>query len=282
MTYSGLDVKAFDTLSIPSFAGAQKITARYQRRTQLQYTVLATLGLIGFYKFNNSYIRIAGLSCLFPGGGFLARGGILGLMGFLLSVAFIPLSLFAWFGAGGLAFVLANWIVPGVIAVAIARNTVWEPAGPLVIALVISLLGFLFYKSYQRNDRATKLRSLRNEFLEKDNVAWTARAEPRPSSDERRELSMEDLRMLQHFVQITHQEDDDWSNYVRIDQFQTSALRYQLYNLQYTLAFVQKFYMPNFQGYIKKGQEKVIIKSTTQDVMNYWKWESLWGKFTLV
>ncbi|KAJ5058823.1 hypothetical protein PSV09DRAFT_2421933 [Bipolaris maydis] len=74
---------------------------------------------------------------------------------------------------------------------------------------------------------------------------------------------------------------DDWANFTRIDQFQTSALRYQLYDVQYTLAAVQKFYMPNFHGYIKAAQENVIEKSTTKDVMNYWKWESLWGKFTL-
>ncbi|KIW04975.1 uncharacterized protein PV09_04137 [Verruconis gallopava] len=274
-------VKTFDTLSIPPFAGTQPVTGRYQRRTQLQYACLATIGLFSFYNSKNSRVRVAGLSCLFPGAGFLAVGGFLGAIGLVLSVAVIPLSLFAWFGAGGLAFVLANWIIPGIISTGIAGDTVWEPAGPIVIVFMIGLISYMFYTAHQRHSTAVRLGQKRNSILDKEDAAWKARAVPRPAEDSDRELSLEDLRLFQHFVQIAHQEMDDWSNFVRIDQFQTSALRYQLYNLQWTLAYVQKFYMPNFQGYIKEGQEKVIEKSTTEDVMNYWKWESLWGKFTL-
>jgi hypothetical protein len=197
-------------------------------------------------------------------------------------LAFVPLCLFAWFGAGGLAFVLANWIVPGLIATAIAGNSVWEPAGPIVILTSFATVGALVIGGQRRHNRALKLRDERNAILEKDEATQATVTKKKPAQSEERELSVEDLRMFQHYVQVAHQADDDWSNYTRIDQFQTSALRYQIYGLQWLLAYVQKYYMPNFNGYVKTGQENLIEKSTTQDVMNFWKWESLWGKFTLV
>lgn len=258
------------------------MTKQYQRRTQLQYLSLATAGLLSFYKSSNSRLRVAGLSCLFPGAGFVAVGGLAGAIGLVLSLAFLPLAIFAWFGAGGLAFVLASWIVPAIVSTSIAGQAVWEPSGPIVILSVLSLIFYAIRTSQQRHARALKLRESRNALLDQEQEAWKARAEQRPSDSTMRELSIDDLRMLQHFVQVAHQSMDDWQNFAHVDQFQTAAFRYQLYGLQWTLALIQKHWMPNFHGYLKSGQEKLIDKSTTQDVMNYWKWESLWGKFTLV
>ncbi|KAL3470047.1 hypothetical protein BJX99DRAFT_267696 [Aspergillus californicus] len=269
--------------TIPTFAGSNPITLRYQRRTQLQYAFLAVAGLSGFYASENNRVRVAGLSCLFPGAGFLAVGGVVGVVGLALSVAFIPLSVFAWFGAGGLAFVLANWIIPALIAVSIIKRSslIWEPAGPISILLVTGLLTALTISSRRRHTRSLKLRETRNALLDKEHQEWELRAQPRPDDTDKRELSIDELRMFQHFVQIAHQGIDDWSNYAAIDQFQTAAFRYQLYGLQWMLAFVQKYWMPSFHGYLKSGQEMLIEKSTTEDVMSYWKWESLWGKFSL-
>ena len=144
------------------------------------------------------------------------------------------------------------------------------------------LVAFMIISSRQRQASALNLRDSRNNLLMREDAAWRSRVTNQKQKTEPRELSRQELRLLQHFIQVAHQAADDWSNFTRIDQFQTSALRYQLYDLQYTFTLVQKFYMPNFQGYIKTAQERVIEKSTTKDVMNFWKWESLWGKFTLV
>jgi hypothetical protein len=258
------------------------VTSRYQRRTQLQYALLVTAGLVGFYTSHNARLRVAALSCFFPGAGFLAVGGISGAIGLIISLAFVPLCLFAWFGAGGLAFVLANWIVPGLVATSIAGRAIWEPAGPVVILISMTTVLVLVIGGQRRHARALQLRDERNAILEKDEAAPKTRTEKRHTQSTKRELSVEDLRLFQHYVQVAHQADDDWSNYTRIDQFQTAALRYQIYGLQWLLAYVQKYYMPNFNGYVKTGQENLIERSTTQDVMNFWKWESLWGKFTLV
>ncbi len=258
------------------------MTSRYQRRTQIQYACLVVLAVVGFYKSSNPRIRVAALSCAFPGAGFLAVGGIGGLIGLIVSMALIPLTLFAWFGAGGLAFVLANWIIPGLAATTVKGDEVWEPGAPIVFTIVAGVAAYSVIAGRLRHSKALGMRESRNTVLLDADLKQNARVQGLPGPDEKRELSIHELRMLQHFVEVAHQAADDWSNFTVIDQFQTSALRYQLYFLQYTLAFVQKYYMPSFQGYIKTSQERLVEKSTTKDVMNYWKWESLWGKFTLV
>jgi hypothetical protein len=253
--------QVWDTLAIPSFAGTNPVTARYQRRTQIQYIFLAAVGLLSFYRSTDVRVRVAGLSCLFPGAGFLAVGGIAGTIGFLLSVAFVPLSIFAWFGAGGLAFVLANWIVPGVVSTAIAKKSVWEPSAPIIVIGVVALIGYVVRTSQQRHDRALKLRDSRNALLDREQQAWRARTEKGPDDSHKREMSIEDLRMLQHFIQVAHQSMDDWSNFSHVDQFQTAAFRYQLYGLQWVLACIQKYWMPNYHGHLKSAQEKLIDKA---------------------
>ncbi|RFU27341.1 hypothetical protein B7463_g9001, partial [Scytalidium lignicola] len=270
-----------DPFLIPEFAGLQKVTARYQLRTQLQYTVLTLAGLFAFYNCKANHFRVAGLACLFPGAGFLAVGGLSGAIGIILTLAFLPFSLFAWFEAGGLAFVLANWIVPGIVAAIVAGDDIWEPSAPIAIILVVGSVTYTISSAQKRHAATLRLRESRNKILEKEDSEWNRRIESKPDPAEKRELTSTELRLLQHFVEISFQESNDWSNFSVVDQFQTSALRYQLYQMQWALALVQKYHMPSFQGYIKSAQERLIEKSTTKDVMGYWKWESLWGKFTL-
>lgn len=256
------------------------MTNKFQRRTQLQYIALALVGIFNFYGSQNAHVRVAGLSCLFPGAGFIAVGGLTGVIGLLLTLALLPVCLFAWFGAGGLAFVFAIWLIPAIISSVVATS-VWELSAPIVISFSVALCLWLIKAGHDRHAAGLKLRRSRNTFLNSEDAAWRTRVSEQAATS-KRELSKQELRLLQHFVQMAHQSFNDWDNFTRIDQFQTSALRYQLYDLQYTLAFVQKHYMPNFHGYIKSGQENVIERSLSKDVMNYWKWESLWGKFTLV
>ena len=47
---------------------------------------------------------------------------------------------------------------------------------------------------------------------------------------------MEQLRYLQRIVDLSLKDFDDWEGFTDIDQFQTSALRYQLYDIVYCLS----------------------------------------------
>lgn len=273
---------ASDPFLIPKYAGSHRISARYQRRTQIQYAVLAITGLGIFYNFTNPQLRVAGLACIFPGAGFLAIGSISGFVGLAVSLALLPLSLFAWFGAGGLAFVIANWVLPGFFAILLVGDSIWELSAPISVT---SIAGLVIWRSLaSQKERAELLRRGEqiNAFLEKEKMTLENQDTDEPNADEKRELSEEQMRHFQFVLDLLFQEIGDWSNYDRIDQFQTAALRYQLYNMQWTTSFVHKYYMPSFQGYIKTAHERAIEKSLTTDVMGYWKWESLWGKFTLV
>ncbi|KAL2793953.1 hypothetical protein BJX66DRAFT_305158, partial [Aspergillus keveii] len=115
-------------------------------------------GIPAFYSSEDSRVRVAVLSCLFPGAGFLAVGGIVGIIGLGLSVALLPFSIFAWFSAGSLAFVLSNWIFPALIAISIAKSSVWEPAGPITILFVSVLFIALVFGGRQRHASSLKLR----------------------------------------------------------------------------------------------------------------------------
>jgi len=47
----------------------------------------------------------------------------------------------------------------------------------------------------------------------------------------------------------------------------------------YVLALANKIYTPSFRGgYLQEAQKKVIYKYCQKKVLNYWKWECLWGK----
>ncbi|KAI9743694.1 MAG: hypothetical protein M1818_003010 [Claussenomyces sp. TS43310] len=101
-----------------------------------------------------------------------------------------------------------------------------------------------------------------------------------PPPDAERELSLEDLRMVQHAIDQGLRDVNDWTGFSIIDQFQTSALRYQLYEIGYSLGAYQGVYAPNFHGYLSQAHRNTIEKSITKKVMGFWKWEALWGKFT--
>ena len=56
--------------------------------------------------------------------------------------------------------------------------------------------------------------------------------------------------------------------YDKVDQFQTSALRYQINHLGYGLVMAQCMYTPNFHGYLSQAQigvhGKELLARTTQ------------------
>jgi hypothetical protein len=77
------------------------------------------------------------------------------------------------------------------------------------------------------------------------------------------------------------QEPGDFSGYDKVDQFQTSALRYQINYLGYTLAVTQTHYTPNFRGYLARAQRGLIDTYLDKTVWGYWAWENAWGNLRL-
>ncbi|KAM0346738.1 hypothetical protein ACHAP4_011650 [Fusarium culmorum] len=100
-------------------------------------------------------------------------------------------------------------------------------------------------------------------------------------ADEDREIPEDLLKSLRWQLDLSFLDNDDWSAFDVIEQFQPAALRYQINEGIYTLEFSNRFYTPSFRGsYLQEAREKLIRKYCQEKVLNYWKWECLWGKLT--
>jgi hypothetical protein len=251
----------------------------YQRRTLIQYAFVSAIGLTTFYKSENARLRTAGLGLLFPGAGFVAACTIPSIIAFIVTMAAVPLIIFLWFGCGGLAFPIALWAGSLLGACFLTRDTVLESAG-LIVAIACALgIAYVTYLTSLANTEASKKRSERNSFLVNAVQNNQVSAQPVPPAGSR-EASLRNLRFLQWMIEMGLADNDDFSYHDIIDQFQTSAIRYQLYQGQWELAVFQTHYAPNFHGYLTASQRGLIEKSLTQRVMNFWKWECLLGKFS--
>jgi Ca2+/Na+ antiporter len=257
------------------------MTLALQRSTMMKYLALAVMGLGTFYGASNPQVKVAGVSMVFPGAGFLAVGGLSGAIGFIVALLLELLCLFAWFGAGGLAFPLFHWILSGVIAVLCTGSSIVESSPAITVGLVATLYTYLKTSANGETSREKYKREHRNEWLQTVNKKWEIDSQVAeiPGS---RELSLEQLRHVQHILELAMQDLNDWDGFTMIDQFQPAALRYQLYEFVNVLGLYQCIYSPNFHGYLSGSIRNSIEKSLTPKVLGFWKWESLWGKFTTV
>jgi hypothetical protein len=83
-------------------------------------------------------------------------------------------------------------------------------------------------------------------------------------------------------IELGSQDLNDWSNFTVIDQFQVAALRYQLYVIVYCLSTYHIFYVPNYNGASAFAMRNAIEKAQSKKVLGFWKWESMWGNFSMV
>ncbi|OAG38728.1 hypothetical protein AYO21_07081 [Fonsecaea monophora] len=150
----------------------------------------------------------------------------------------------------------------------------------VVPLLAATACGYIVYYVHKDASAALEKRDMRNRYLPTV-VDQIARDATSSVPTEGLELQPEELGQLRFLINVANQGMDDWNNFTDIDQFQTSALRYQLNELSYSLSFANKLYTPSFRGgYLQEAQNKVILKSCQKKVLNYWKWEVLWGKLS--
>ncbi|VTT58902.1 unnamed protein product [Fusarium fujikuroi] len=225
--------------------------------------------------------RAAALGLVFPGAGYLASANALSEILFVVTWASIPLALFAWFGAGAILFPLFVWGLSILGAYFTTGDTVWENSGYWAPGILFA--GFLYASLSSRAERKRgyKKRTARNEFILRQAAEADRLVAAASKSEEDEELSIESLRKLQFLFDQAFQSLDDWSGFTIIDQYQTAALRYQIYQMMFVLGLYQSTYAPNAHGYINEAFQRVIGRSLTQKVLNFWKWERLTGKFSL-
>lgn len=171
------------------------------------------------------------------------------------------------------------WVlsIPG--AYLTTGKTVFEYSGFVTLALLASFFGYFNRLSSKSRAKAAAKRENRNAFIPKSLADVQSIALKSPA-DEDRELSLEDLRDVQYLLDVGLKGMDNFEDFTIIDQFQTSSIRYQLYEMMYCLGAYQGIYVPNMHGYVSESFRNTIEKSLTTKVLGFWKWESC--KFTLL
>ncbi|KAG2735858.1 hypothetical protein G9P44_002072 [Scheffersomyces stipitis] len=259
--------------------GRGSATFYKQTRTKLQYIVLVGLGFAGFYKLECSSLRAASLSLVFPGAGYVATPSALNWSLLGAALFLLPVSFFCWFASGAITIPILVYAIPIGLSAYLARGKeVWVNAPYVVGAFLVVFFSIVTLISSRLQSAAQEKAKKRNAYLPKL-IPELYEKKRLPEDD--REIDVKTLRFLQYYIELGLQDVDDWSNFNEVDQFQTASLRYQLYEIVYSLATYQAIYAPSLRGKICESMRNSIEKSLTSKVMGYWKWESLLGKWTL-
>ena len=218
-----------------------------------------------------------GLGVMFPGGGFLYAGGIVGVIGALLSLAAFAVIMFIWWARG---VILGP---PGVLVGTALLSAAWVGGGEGVAAMefavpvgVAALYGYLALKRRSRFAEQQARGAELNKVLEK--VESILRDWPIEASPEMPEGQIKEFRRM---LDLALQPVDSWNGFGMNDTWQDGALRYQICTMSWNLALGQYTQLPAFHGYLNRAQENLIRKHIDRKTWNYWYWESLWGNFQI-
>ncbi|MEB3070653.1 linalool dehydratase/isomerase domain-containing protein [[Mycobacterium] vasticus] len=257
------------------------VTRRRLRRTLMCYLSVALLGLAPTALGWSTTWQAAGLGLVVPGGGFLVFGWW-ALAGLAVTLAVLAVSFVLWFATGNVIAPLASWLGAAALASALAvgRDVPAPRFGPaaVVVSIAASIAALTIVSRVIAKHRATRLRLERTAYLP-DELGALQRRVIAPDT-ELRELDDVELGHVRWLLGLGLQPVDKFDGFDIIEQFQPSALRYQLNHVQYALAQVQRHYTPSFHGYLSTAQERLIEKLTLPKVWSYWRLERLWGRLS--
>jgi len=251
------------------------LTANRLRRFYAMLAVGFLLGIAPVVFGLGAQWKAFGLGILFPGGGFLYAGGVVGVVGALLSFAAFAVILFIWWARGP---ILAP---PGVLVGTALLSAAWIEGRAGVTAMeyvvpagVVALHGFLALKRRARFARQQARGVEINRILAR--AAPILRDTPVEASPEMADGQVGEFRRM---LDLALQPVDSWTGFATDDTWQDGALRYQICTMSWNLAFGQYTQLPAFHGYLNQAQENLIHKHVDRKTWNYWRWESLWGNF---
>jgi len=256
------------------------LTKLRQGRVILIYIALYMVAGATVLALPHSYFAALGHSLVFPGSGFLAgvenSVGRLSLSLFLLSLSVLAVSGFLWFATG-------NVLLPPVVWVLISVGSgVWHSqkqsmefelwttivafsVGPIFI---VSLYAYRMLTFKRGRARRTVMNQLLSQEAPKIDLEIVK---------DKEELSLSELQDMRLLLDRALQPLDEFEGFEWIDQFQTSAIRYQINFISYALSLAQANYMPAFTGYISQSQMNLKAKQENHRIWKYWYLENLWG-----
>ncbi|PPJ35454.1 hypothetical protein C5E45_25650 [Nocardia nova] len=249
------------------------VTTRRLRRTLTGYLALAGAGVAIGRTVRRGGVNV-GTGLVWPGAGYVTAGKPLR---FLASQAGFTASLGLWLGSGNVLAPIAVWAGT---AAAGARHDVRIPAAktavPLLAAAGIGVALTVRRKAFRQ---AVARRQARNEYLGALRAKTPVTVEfPRSVPvPEVPELGTEQLAQVRFALDRALQPVSEFAGFDRIDQFQTSSIRYQVAVCGYALTSVQFAHTPAFHGYLSLAQRNTIAKWQERICWAFWSKESMWG-----
>lgn len=250
------------------------LTRSRQKRTLLALGALQAAGLALSARGSSHRRRAAGLGLMVPGGGHAYNRKPIRAA---LSAGTSALGLIAWIGTGNHLITPISWLASAALGAREAEgakkhSTLARVVVPLAVAGASAALTVR-----ARNDlkKQQLVAEQTNQYLE--NFTPPLRGEDRPEPFVGDELTPEELALARKILDVALQEDDDWSNYDILEQFQPSAVRYEINFLSWALTTLQYCRMPAFHGYLSEAQRKLISKYQQRRVWSYWWLENIWG-----
>ena len=268
------DTRVGYPLTIPDRPNGPAVRALL-RRTGIGSAIIGGAAIAMSTLSKRPGTRALALGALSPGAGYVYTRSPLRL---LATLAGFVASLVAWFGSGNIVLPPLLWVAAAFDArkQAIRGRKTWNGAR---VAVPAALLGAATAGTVARRRafRAAQDRGRsRAQYL-----ASVPRIDPQPKGSWHKELSTEDLGTLRSLLDRALQPLDKFDGFTKIDQFQTSAIRYQLNFSQWALAMAQLHYTPSFHGYLSAAQRNLIDKLTLPPIWRYWAFEQTWGNLSL-
>jgi hypothetical protein len=147
-----------------------------------------------------------------------------------LVLALYGVALIAWFGSGMISAPIFVWLGSAALAATLAGTTSWHLGMPLALGLLLIYRLVSAHRQRKANLAMLQRREERSRSLPAAAQAVVARATEAPAADTR-ELSLEELQALRYNLDLALQPLEGFDGFQTVEQFQTSALRYQLNNI---------------------------------------------------
>ena len=250
------------------------VTTARLRRTVACYGAAVGAGAVLTRVAGRRPLANAGLGLAIPGAGFLGakRPGAL-----LATQGTFGLSLVAWLGSGNILAPISTWLG----SAALSARPGQRPPGRLARVAVPTAAAAGVAGAWAARERshraAVERRERRNAHLRE--VAAGEPATPRqlPEPQVEPELTADELALTRFALDRALQPIDEWNGFDRIEQFQTSSVRYQVTTMGHALSSLQYARTPAFHGYLSQAQRNLIDKWQERICWAYWAKESTWG-----
>lgn len=262
------------SLTVPDRPNGPAVRALL-RRTGVGGTILAGASIAAAARSKRPGTRALALGALSPGAGYIYTRSPLR---FLATLGGFAATLAAWFGTGNILLPPLLWAAAAVDSrrQAARGRTTWNGARVAVPAGLIGAFAAAAVARHRAFRAAQDRGRTRAQYL-----AGVPRIDPQPKDSVRGELSGDDLATLRSLLDRALQPLDKFDGFTKVDQFQTSAIRYQLNFSQWALAMAQLHYTPSFHGYLSAAQRNLIDKLTLPPIWRYWAFEQTWGNLSL-